>query len=76
MFVRLGLLHYAPVFAGTKLTNPILGNREKVKSRKLEGRHVYTNPLLGGDTNLLFVRGEAHFFLFCSFRVVNFVNNF
>ena len=39
-------VHYGPIFAGTKLTNPILGNRKKVKSRKLRGRHVYRRTLI------------------------------
>jgi hypothetical protein len=35
------VLDYCPASAGTELANPILGNREKVKSRKLRGRHSF-----------------------------------
>ncbi len=36
-FVRQDLFHYGPVFAGTKLTNPILAEMEKRKKPKTLG---------------------------------------
>ncbi len=42
--VRLGLLHYCPVFAGTKLTNLILGEMEKSWKRKTPGVTRFTKP--------------------------------
>jgi len=44
MFVRLGLLHYCPVFAGTKLTNPILCETEKRKNAKTLGVTRFQKP--------------------------------
>ena len=44
MFVRLGLLHNCPVFAGTKLTNPILAEMEKRKKPKTLGVTRFQKP--------------------------------
>ncbi len=44
MFVRLGLLHYCPVFAGTVLTNPILCEMEKRKNAKTLGVTRFQKP--------------------------------
>ena len=53
MFVRLGLLHYCPVFAGTKLTNPILCETEKRKNAKTLGVTRFQKPAVQKDVRFL-----------------------